>query len=319
MVKRNSVIQLGGGYGLGFHWTTWNVNREGINLPFEEQVNNFNIDNFVRQAKTLGAKHILFTLTHEKQYFPCPNPVMDEIMPNRTCKRDLIGELAEALQKENIKFICYYHHGCDGEYQDPEWWKACGAGNYYSHTFYKNYINIISYIGKRYGKKINAFWFDAGYALWRRGFVPWKELSLAAREGNTDRLITYNPGVRNYGSYTEYQDYYAGETNYRLFDILPVGEKTNTGLDWYSFASLHKWVTDPNILDCAEWGIDRNNYNTEWDRPDPEKMAEYVKAFNVIGSTVTFNMMIYSDGTIIKEDINAINKMKLFLKQKYEK
>lgn len=313
MFNRNSITQLGGGYGLGFHWTTWNVNKEGKSIPFEEQVNNFNVDKFVKQAKDLGAKHILFTSCHQLQYVPCPNPYIDALIPNRTCKRDLIGELTESLQKENIKFICYYHHGCDGEHQDPIWWKACGAGDFYSNTFYKNIINIISYIGQRYGDKIDAFWFDAGYGLWRRGFVPWKDLSNAGRVGNPNRLITYNPGVRNFGSYTEFQDYYAGETNYQLFDYVPVGKKTITDLDWYAFASLHKWVVDPNVKECAQWGIDKTCYNRKWDEPNPKEMADFVKAYNSIGSTVTFNMMCYNDGSIIEEDINAINNMKKYL------
>ena len=66
MFKRNSIKQLGGGYGLGFHWTTWTADKEkGIPAPFEETVNKFDVDKFVKQAKDLGAKHILLTSCHQ--------------------------------------------------------------------------------------------------------------------------------------------------------------------------------------------------------------------------------------------------------------
>ena len=312
MFKRNSIRQLGGGYGLGFHWTTWNVTQEGINIPFEEQVNNFDVDKFVRSAKNLGAKHVLITNCHALQYTPAPNPYIDALISNRTCKRDVIGELAEALRKEDMKFICYYHHGCDGP-QDPDWWNVCGGADYFSDIFYKNIINIISYIGERYGDKIDAFWFDAGYGYWRRGYVPWKELSEAARAGNPDRLITYNPGVKNYGSYTEYQDYYAGEVNYRCLECVPKEETVN-GMDWYSFMALHKWTENPDSMDCAQWGIDNTCWNKkDWDKADPKDLAEYVKKFNAIGSTVTFNMLCYADGSILQDDADTINEMRKFL------
>ncbi len=323
MYKRASIKQLGGGYGLGFHWTTWNVDQNGVNIPFEEQVNNFDLNFFVNQAKELGAKHILLTNCHAHQYTACPNPYIDKLIPNRTCKRDLIGELAEALEKEDIKFIMYYHHGCDGAHQDPDWWKACGADDFFSDTFYKNYIDIVSYFGERYGKKIQAYWFDAGYGLFRRGYVPWEELTKAAKVGNPDRLVTYNSGVRTWGLYTPFQDYYAGETStFRsqstlipCCDDLPHGEKTNTGLDWYAFAALHKWRIDPDNPDCAHWGIekDTDDYKYEWDIPDSKKMAEMVKAYNAIGSTVTFNMLDYADGSIHPVDVKAIQEMRELL------
>ncbi|MBQ7256180.1 MAG: alpha-L-fucosidase [Abditibacteriota bacterium] len=312
MYQRASIKQLGGGYGLGFHWTTWNVDQNGVDIPFEEQVNNFDLNFFINQAKELGASHVLVTNCHQYQFPAGPNPYIDKLIPNRTCKRDLMGELSEALAKEGIKFIMYYHHGCDGAHQDPDWWKACGAGDFYSDTFYKNYIDIVSYFGERYGKKIDAYWFDAGYGLFRRGVVPWEALSKAAKVGNPDRLITYNPGVRSWGLYTPYQDYYSGETHY--FDDLPVGEKTNTGLDWYAFMALHKWVEDPDNPDCAQWGIDGTCYDKQdWDISDSKKMAEFVKAYNAIGSTVTFNMLCYADGSIHPVDVKAIQEMRKYL------
>ena len=310
-----SIKQLGGGYGLGFHWTTWNVTQEGLTIPFEERVNAFDVDKFVKQAKDLGAKHILLTNCHALQYSPCPNPYIDALIPNRTCKRDLIGELAEALHKEDMTFIMYYHHGCDGP-QDLVWWNACGANDFYSNTFYKNVINIISYFGERYGKLTDAYWFDAGYGYFRRGYVPWEEISNAARVGNPDRLITYNSGVHDWGSYTPFQDYYAGETNLKhLKTDLPHGEKTTTGLDWYAFVSLHKWLQSPDSKDCAQWGIEQDCYELDfnWDKPDPKEMADFVKAYNKIGSTVTFNMLCYADGSIHPVDKEAITNMRKYL------
>ncbi|HBQ64555.1 MAG TPA: hypothetical protein DD727_06475, partial [Clostridiales bacterium] len=48
-------------YGVGFHWTTWTYPRTGAPLPFEEAVNRFDVEAFVRQAVEMGAGHVLFT------------------------------------------------------------------------------------------------------------------------------------------------------------------------------------------------------------------------------------------------------------------
>ena len=116
------------GYGIGFHWTTWTLPRDGETVkPFEQAVDDFDVDAFVAQAVEAGAGHVLFTATHALHWLPAPHPEVDRILPGRTCRRDLIGEIADGLAAQGIKLVLYYHHGTDGPAQDPEWQEAVGS------------------------------------------------------------------------------------------------------------------------------------------------------------------------------------------------
>lgn len=297
------------GYGIGFHWATWTAPKTGDPLPFPEAVERFDVDSFVNQAIETGAGHVLITSCHQLQWFPGPNPEIEKILPGRTCKRDLLMEIADGLAKADIKLIVYYHHGTDGAHQDPEWWEACGAGLPDQSTFYDNYCKILTYIGEHYGEKITAYWFDAGYGLVARGEVPWKRMTDAARAGNPNRLICYNSGIKNFELYTEYQDYWAGEMT--AADFRPTGELTPSNLYWYAFAALHRHPENP---EWGEWGLNMENRNSQWPSPTPEEVADFINSFNACGGTVTLNLLCYQDGKAYAPDMEIMRQVKKLLR-----
>ena len=51
-----------------------------------------------------GADYVMFTVAHALQKLPCPHPVLDEILPGRTTQRDLVGEIADAVQHHGKHF-----------------------------------------------------------------------------------------------------------------------------------------------------------------------------------------------------------------------
>ena len=77
-------------YGIGVHWTAQTVPRHGDPLPFQRAVDSFKLKEFVEQVRYAGADYVLFTAAHALQMLPAPHPVIDRILPGRTCKRDLI-------------------------------------------------------------------------------------------------------------------------------------------------------------------------------------------------------------------------------------
>jgi len=291
-------------YGLGFHWTTWTAPREGELLPFDEAVERFDVGAFVQQAVDCGAGHVLITSCHELQYLPTPNPFVEALLPGRTCKRDLLMEIADGLIEADIKFCLYYHHGTDGAHQDPTWWEACGAGLADQSLFYDNYCNIVGWIGDHFGTKVSALWFDAGYSLIARGDVPWERLTETAKQGNPNRLICYNSGIENHTMYTPLQDYWAGEVVGVKFR--PQGMLTPAGLPWYTFTALHPLPASP---DCGEWGINMGNQHLEVPAPGLEETVDYIKAFQSCEGCVTFNMLCYQDGTIYAPDLKLMKQV----------
>ena len=82
-------------FGIGVHWTAQTVPRRGPPRAFQEAVDRFDIDGFIRAVEYAGADYVLFTATHALQMLPAPHPALDSILPGRTCKRDLIRELAD--------------------------------------------------------------------------------------------------------------------------------------------------------------------------------------------------------------------------------
>ena len=111
--------------GVSVHWTTHTAARDGSRATYAQAVEGFDAARFVRSLKQAGAQHCIFTLTHAEQYLALPCAPLEEILPGRTTGRDLIGEVAEGLAREGIRFIAYYNHSCNGE-DDPAWKAACG-------------------------------------------------------------------------------------------------------------------------------------------------------------------------------------------------
>jgi hypothetical protein len=82
------------GYGIAVHWVDGIVPRQGKPLPLEQAVSRFDVKRFADQAAECGAGHVMFTPWHNSFWLACPNPVVDEICPGRTSRRDLVMDLA---------------------------------------------------------------------------------------------------------------------------------------------------------------------------------------------------------------------------------
>lgn len=285
-------------YGIGLHWTTATMPRKGARLQFEEAVERFDVDLLVSQAVAAGAGHVMFTLTHGKHHLPCPNPEVDRILPGRTCRRDLVMEIADGLCAAGIKLLLYYNHGVYNQppdkTQDPEWQAAAGSRDPDRSRYYENYCRVLASIGRRYGPKVIAFWLDSGYEHIKYADTPWERFTMAAKEGFAERLVTYNSGVANMQAYTDFQDFWAGELS--GLDFRPNGRRTPSGLPWYAFCAWHPY----------QWLIEKKNQGNRWPEIDPLEAVALAKAFCDCGGAVTFNLLCFQDGSILESDMRAI-------------
>ncbi len=301
-MKKADTAWMRGSYGISVHWTADTVCQDGTALPYEEAVNRFNPDAFADSLAEAGAQHCIFTLTHAKEYLALPHPVLEKILPGRTTKRDLIGEIIEALDKRGIRFIAYYNHSCNGN-GDPEWKKACGyaagvRGDL--DQFAKNICDIVEFISGRYGNKICGWWFDSSYSVDPCGphntitcdmgdwHFPWKALAAAAKSGNQDCAVTFNAGIGSRFLYdADSQDYYAGETVSLDEEFSP---EAKTGIQ------DHRWT----CADSADWLFTAQNCAKGFS--DLRFPAEELKAFRdqhcAAGRMITFNIQIDQTGNI---------------------
>ena len=187
-------------YGVMFHWSTTTQPLRGSQKSYPEAVNAFDIDTFADMVRETGAGYVIFTSVHGVMHFPAPLKSIEAVMPERTCRRDLIGEMADKLQEHDIPLILYFHHGVG----DTGWMKAAGFLRQDKSGFFKIERDILTEIGIRYGKKIAGYWFDDRYPL-----QPFEELYEATKVGNPECIVAWNSWILP--KTTEFQEYYAGE------------------------------------------------------------------------------------------------------------
>ncbi len=260
-----------------------------------------------------GAELFIFTTAHALQMMPAPHPVIDRIAPGRTCRRDLIAELTDALGEKGIPLILYYNHSCNSG-QDAAWEKAAGYHDADKTRFAQNIIDIVGHMGDRYKEKAKAWWFDSPYSLDPRGPVnsvttdmkgfqfPWEKLTTAAKLGFAGRLVTYNAGVDRSFLYTDRQDYYAGETN---------GLKspaTNRYLD--SGLQNFRWTT----LNGVEWVHTKPDTDQPPPRHSDEQVAAYIRACNAHQCPAAFNLGVDQEGIIDAASVEQMRRVDGLLK-----
>ncbi len=298
--------------GLGVHWTTATAPRAGASLPYAEAVRQFRVAAFTEAVCRSGAEYVIFTLTHALHTLPCPSPVVERILPGRTMQRDLVGELAQALEAVGVKFIAYYNHACNAGL-DPEWEEAVGYHDPSKSRLADNLCAIVACLGARYGDLIRAWWFDSGYRLDpsgpqnsvttdMRGFrFPWEAWTQAAKAGFPDRLVTYNAGLNQTHLYTEHQDYWSGEI--ANLDTPPTEPCLPGGLPW------HGWT----CLDDPRWVYADNRQP-----PAPPRFADahvlaFLQACRRCPAPMAFNVLVFQDGSIAEASVAQLGRVRALL------
>ena len=94
------------------------------------------------------------------------------------------------LNKRGIKLILYYHVG-HGDLPDTNWWDRNWnpnwvEENYDKSLFFKNWQNIITEVGERYGEKLAGWLFDDDCVIYP---ADYETLGQATKAGNSERLV----------------------------------------------------------------------------------------------------------------------------------
>lgn len=297
-------------FGVAVHWTAQSVPVAGPTLDFEAAVKAFDVPQFVHRVAACGARYLLFTATHALQKLPAPCHAVDAILPGRTCRRDLIGELAQECKRNNLHFLLYYNHSCNSG-DDPAWEHAVGYHGADKQVLADNLCTIVAELGERYGVSVEAWWLDSSYSLDPRGPVntvttdmgdfrfPWERWASCAKAGAAERLVTFNAGMtaeqRSY-LYTTHQDYLAGEVN-DLIDA-PCSRFGVHGLQ------EHRWV----CLDNPNWVHSTTNTPLATPRYSVEQIAAYLRCTAALGVPVSFNVDIDQGGALCGASLSVLKR-----------
>lgn len=269
------------GYGLMFHWTSESLPLKGPQKSYAQAVRDFNVIAFADMVEKTGAAWIFITVGHAESYCPAPVMAWEKLHPGKTTKRDLLMELAEALNDRGIKLMFYLNSPLMAHMKKTT-----------TTEYMENHRNLLSEFGNRYGEKLAGYWFDS----WYQGYqtfpdFDFEELMQVCRIGNSNRVYCLNSWI--YPAVTPWQDYWAGEVG---LPIVPADEPlmnrgAGKGLPYHALLSLEGgWV----------YGRRKNPNTTGIPTPrtSGETLGSYIKKCMNHGGVVTVNLMISQEGKI---------------------
>ena len=286
------------GYGVMFHWTDLTQPRDGVKKPYAEAVNAFDVDTFAKLIVEIGAGYVIFTLNHAHPHCPAPIQSWEAVHLGSTTRRDLLGDIADALEKRGIRFLLYInspvlamlgHIGTTGQYE-----LTCSE-----EQFTEIHKNVLGEIGLRYRDKLAGYWFDS----WYQSLAAYPDLPIDAvyrycKVGNPDRITAFNFWI--FPVLTPWQDYWAGELNslQSPFESRYIQRGAGTGFQAHGMVSmLPSWV-----------------HNETGPIPPPQFTSEdliaHVKASMEHQAFTTINIGIYQDGTIEQSSLDMMRQLR---------
>jgi len=292
------------GYGVMFHWTDFTQPREGTKKLYQDAVDAFDVNAFASLLEEMGAGYVIFTLNHAHPHCPAPIRAWEAVHPGWTTRRDLIGDIASALEKHGIRLILYINSPVLTKFGKT------GATGLYELTFSEEQFteihkNVLSEIGSRYGEKLTGYWFDSWYqSLAAYPDVPIEEIYRYCKVGNPNRITAFNFWV--FPVLTPWQDYWAGELN-RLqnpFSSRYIQRGAGKGFQAHGLLStLEPWVhSEPGPIPPPQFST--------------QDLIAYVKANMEHQAVTTINIGIYQDGTIEQSSLDTMRQLRRATREK---
>jgi hypothetical protein len=163
----------------------------------------FDVRAFADQMASIGVEYVYFTAWHYKMYLLGPNAALDKWLPGHTTKRDLIGEIADALAAKGIALVIYAHPN-DGHDFPPEEQAKVGyvkddKDNRKPIPVFNDFINEVNAeLAARYAGKPNVlgFWWDSWVQNGNR--IDVKRLRATVRAKFPAAVIISNNDDRQY-------------------------------------------------------------------------------------------------------------------------
>lgn len=265
------------GYGVMFHWTSESRPRHGPAVSYQQAVDAFNVDAFTKMVEGTGARYVVFTVNHARPHCPAPIRSWERIHPGSTTRRDLLGEIARALEARDIRLVLYVASHTVGKLH-----VATGKEYVAIHK------EVLQEIGQRYGSRVAGYWFDGWYqTLEAYPEIEPRDLLPSVRAGNPARLAAFNFWV--YPIETAWQDYWAGEV---AEIVRPASSRYMTSGPAIGLQAHFLLFAD------APWVHSTPETEMESLRFSDAALIDFVRRNSEKEAPVTINLGVYQDGTI---------------------
>lgn len=157
----------------GTYSGTWSDAKGKPVTDINVLANGLDVAALANVANAMGAQYVIFTPYHAGMNLLYPSRVWGKVFPNKIAKRDLIGDLADALKAKGIPLVLYVHPDDRHDLTPAEQQKLVDSG--YSTqinvrgepdqrpidpAWQATYVRIIDEIGTRYGSRIYGYWQD---------------------------------------------------------------------------------------------------------------------------------------------------------------
>jgi alpha-L-fucosidase len=294
------------------------LNRAYFDIRSFEQWNhytsNFDVIAYADLVEKLGVGFVIFTLTQNRGYLATTSKVYDLNSPpcppntpgcenqegtlraDYTPNRDLLGDLAKALNKKGVRIIAYLpSHLCD------RWTGKQIAPTTYPDWWISDFIGELS---KKWGDTVSGWWFDGYWNISKdeqaNDYPIATKIWNAIRSGNPNAVMALNTGLGSevFTSPDKYSQFSAGESN----ELPPLpkiraskgkGEKFTQYVSWTFLSEL-----DPLF---AGWGeVDRNL------RFKDEVVANHTVKTRENGGVSTWDVAINPNGNWPLEKIKQV-------------
>jgi hypothetical protein len=281
---------------------------------WNKAVDSFDVQALASQLASVGANYIVITLGQNSGYYCSPNVVYDRfvgITPSKCSNRDLVADLYKAIHPKGIQLMVYLPSNAPDRDavamkalewrpgKNPLWTYENGKPKGQDprlKSFQRKWEAVIREWSTRWGAKVSGWWFDGCYypdAMYRYPDAPnFASFAAAARAGNPNSIVAFNPGVLNpVITLTPAEDYTAGEI------VEP--DKVVCNGRWVGTAQFH-------ILSYL---------GPTWCATPPrfknEQIVGFTKAIVDKGGVVTWDTPISIDGVIPEpflEQLRALGK-----------
>ncbi|MDO5968756.1 alpha-L-fucosidase [Flavivirga aquimarina] len=290
-LKPDLSWMIEGKYGLFIHWSLLTYPLYGAEKAyknFEWGVNNFDVEVFADMVEETGASWVTFTTCHGGQYFPAPTKALENVMPGRTTERDLIAELADALNKRDIKLLLYYNMSPRGEVaaklgiqETPEKWL-------------EYLINFAEEVSLRYRNKIAGWgYIDSSVAAYVLN-MPWEKYYRALKAGNSDAVVAISSHW--WAQYSPFNDLQTSDAGWSIGD--PLDDRLFKDGGRYEGIQQHaSFVLDGAWIPREPYnGVIRSDANAkEGPTFSEEEYIDYFKKMDAANIPVTVNILITQD------------------------
>jgi hypothetical protein len=290
-------------YGAMFHWTDFSLPREGPKKPYPDAVNAFDVDAFARLVEETGAGYVILTLNHAHPHCAAPIHAWEAIHPGWTTRRDLIGEIADALKQHGIRLLLYINSPIMTKLGEDIRQTGLYQLTYSEEQFVEIHKQILNEIGSRYGQRLAGYWFDSWYqSLAAYPDVPIESIYEFCKTGNPARITAFNFWV--FPVLTPWQDYWAGELNelHMPFQSRYLQRGAGKGFQAHGMLSmLPSWVhSDPGPIPPPQFSA--------------ADLIACVKANVEHQAVTTINIGIYQEGTIEETSRQMMRELRQAIK-----